>query len=440
MPQIRHQIQSIAERSKLYSERHFRLIGMVAVITLPLSTFLEELVGNPSFNTLYIRLIAAVVALPLILYDRLPGWARDHFEWYWIAGVTYVLPFSFGLILTLNAALTEPGAVASPIWVYQYLVALFLFLQLINNGPLSASLWIASALLILAIASALDSPNVVALQDAWLYPLPVYLTALVVGSIANRNLEVVKAEQLRAAAAIGTNIAHELRTPLASIRILARAMRRFLPVLTEAYQHALDNRIPIAPISDRQLKQLSRAPEAIQAEVDYSNTIIDMLLANTSERPASKDRFEKFPISVAIEEAIARFPFNNSYERQLVRFTIRSNFTVFAPKPLVVHVFFNLIKNALYFVQKGGDPHVDLLAHEVAGHGKVEITDNGIGIPPNLQPRIFDRFFSSDPASQGAGIGLSFCKMVMESIGGDIRCESKAGEYTTFHLTFPRAR
>lgn len=439
MPQIRHQIQSLAERSKLYSERHFKLIGTVAAVTLPLSTFIERLVGNPSFNTLYIRIAAALVALPLIFHDRLPSRMREHFEWYWIAAVTYALPFSFGLILTLNAALTPPGQAPSPIWVYQYLVALFLFIQLVNSGLLSVLLWIAASLLILPIASGIEAPNYTALQDAWLYPLPVYLTALVVGSIANRNLEVVKAEQLRAAAAIGANIAHELRTPLASIRILAHAVRRFVPILTDAYQIAKDSDSSVGSISDRQLKQLSGALEAIQAEVEYSNTVIDMLLANTSDRPASVDRFEHFEIATAIEEAVTRFPFNNSYERQLVRYTIRSNFSTFAPKPLVVHVFFNLIKNALYFVQKGGHGHVELVAYDLAGYGKVEITDTGIGIPPNLQPRIFERFFSSDPTSQGAGIGLSFCKMVMDSIGGDIRCESETGKYTTFHLTFPLA-
>ena len=65
-----------------------------------------------------------------------------------------------------------------------------------------------------------------------------------------------------------------------------------------------------------------------------------------------------FPMSriavEAVEEAVSRFPFNNSTERTLIDVRIGDDFAAFAPKPLVVHVLFNLIKNGLYFVQKGG--------------------------------------------------------------------------------------
>jgi signal transduction histidine kinase len=106
----------------------------------------------------------------------------------------------------------------------------------------------------------------------------------------------------------------------------------------------------------------------------------------------------------------------------------------------VVHVFFNLIKNALFFVQRHGDGTLELTADAWKGKGVVEVTDTGTGIPASLQPRIFDRFFSSDTSSQGAGIGLSFCKTVMESIGGAIQCTSQEGEYTTFRLVFPAVK
>jgi two-component system CAI-1 autoinducer sensor kinase/phosphatase CqsS len=284
-----------------------------------------------------------------------------------------------------------------------------------------------------------ESPNVAALREVWIYPFPVYLTALIVGSITNRNVHVVQSEQLRAASAIGSNIAHELRTPLASIRVLAHGIGRFLPDLVGAYERAKSAQIHVEPISEAQLDRLASGLQSIQAEVDYSNTIIDMLLANTSEKPATADTFAEFRISEAIEEAVKRFPFNNSLERRLLSYSVESDFVAFAPKPLVVHVLFNLIKNALYYVQKSGQGTLELAAREIDGAGVVEVMDTGTGIPANLQPRIFDRFFSSDPSSQGAGIGLSFCKMVMESIGGEIRCDSREGEYTIFRLTFPSA-
>lgn len=179
------------------------------------------------------------------------------------------------------------------------------------------------------------------------------------------------------------------------------------------------------------------ALESIQREVDYSNTIIDMLLMNTSEHAESNRQFQRFKISEAIAEAISRFPFNNSAERRLLGTSIDSDFRVSAPRLLVVHVLFNLIKNGIYFVQRGGNGRVNIVAYTRGSSNQVEVTDFGTGIPMEIQTRIFDRFYTAGDSNQGAGIGLSFCKMVMESIGGEIQCESKEGEYTTFRLIFP---
>jgi signal transduction histidine kinase len=73
----------------------------------------------------------------------------------------------------------------------------------------------------------------------------------------------------------------------------------------------------------------------------------------------------------------------------------------------------------------------------LGGMRTVEIVDDGPGIPSAIRRHIFSRFYTTATNGQGAGIGLSFCKMVMESIGGEIQCESREGEYTTFRLIFP---
>ncbi|MCZ6643270.1 MAG: HAMP domain-containing sensor histidine kinase, partial [Gammaproteobacteria bacterium] len=62
----------------------------------------------------------------------------------------------------------------------------------------------------------------------------------------------------------------------------------------------------------------------------------------------------------------------------------------------------------------------------------------GPGIPRSRQKEIFDRFYTTTDEGLGTGIGLSFCKMVMESLGGRITCDSVEGEYTTFSLYFPK--
>ena len=63
--------------------------------------------------------------------------------------------------------------------------------------------------------------------------------------------------------------------------------------------------------------------------------------------------------------------------------------------------------------------------------------DTGLGIAEEDLPHIFERFFSKD-THHGSGIGLSFCKTVVEAHGGSIECQTKRGEYTLFIMRFPR--
>jgi two-component system, CAI-1 autoinducer sensor kinase/phosphatase CqsS len=434
-----YQIKNAADQSSRYSERQFKLFGAIAVFLIPLTAFIERVVADSNFDTLYLRILAGAAGLPLLFHDKLPKALQKHREAVWIISISVILPFFYGAILTINAALTEPGSAPSPIWVYQYIVALFIFIQLTNHGPLSFVLWIASALVLFLLCLMMDSPNHEALLQVWLFPLPVYLTALFIGSITNRNRHIVQSEQLRAASAIGSNIAHELRTPLASIRAFAHGIARFLPDLADGYQLAAKAGLTPAPMPESKLAQLKDGVASIQNEVDYSNTIIDMLLVNTSENRISPQDFQLFCISQVIEDAVARFPFNNSDERKLVNYSVVPDFRVNAPRLFVVHVLFNLMKNGLYYVQRGGKGSLSISTAVGSAANIVVVTDTGPGIPASLKHQIFDRFFSTIRYGQGAGIGLSFCKMVMESIGGEIQCESREGEYTTFRLIFPPA-
>ncbi|MBX3706298.1 MAG: HAMP domain-containing histidine kinase [Pseudomonadales bacterium] len=412
-------------------------MAYIAVLVIPATTIVEHYVADPEFNTIYIRSFAGLVGSIILFRKRLPKLLRDNFDLVWIAIATVVLPFCFGLILTLNAALTEPGSSFSPIWIYQYLVALFIFVQLLHSAYLAAVLWIVATLVLTTALVVVADPNLIALKEAWVLPLPVYLTALIVGSLANRNVQMVESEKLKAASAIGSNIAHELRTPLASIRILSRAIQKYLPVLVDTYQKALERSQATAGIGWNQVAELRMVCKTIEGEVDYSNTIINILLENTSNAPIESRNATEFAASQAIAEAAKRYPFNNSSEQQLLEVYIHNDFLVRAPYVLIVHVLFNLIKNGVLYGRSAPSGMIRIFTGRSRGRNSIIVTDNGAGISESLKLKVFDRFFTTTEAGQGAGIGLSFCKMVMEGIGGEIQCDSREGEYTTFRLLFP---
>lgn len=423
-------LQTAAVQSAAYSERHYILYGCLAWLG-PLATVHDVLIGHSAYDTLPIRLSAAVFALPLIFSKRAKHLRT--FPYYFVFIITYGFPFSFGYMLIANAAASPIGSEIHMIWIFQYFVALFLFIQIINHGLLTILLWLTASLACLIPLFGLPDPNFAEVKRVVVLPVFGYLTALIFGILTNRNIDIVNTEKVRTAAAIGSNIAHELRTPLASIRSIAGGMKRHLPALIAGYEKARAQDLVQDEISSRQIAQITKALSTIESEVEYSNTVIDMLLINTADKPLAGLEYDVFAASSVMSESFERYPFNNAAERELITLAVEEDFEIHAPRLLVVHVLFNLIKNALYYVQRAGKGSITISCTP----RRITVHDTGAGIPPLVRGQVFERFYTTTSTGQGAGIGLSFCKMVMESIGGSITFHSQEGEYTIFTLEFP---
>jgi signal transduction histidine kinase len=68
---------------------------------------------------------------------------------------------------------------------------------------------------------------------------------------------------------------------------------------------------------------------------------------------------------------------------------------------------------------------------------RLYLRDTGTGISPQVLPHVFDEFYSGKGAGRGTGMGLPFCRRVMNAFGGSIECRSSDGEYTELELIFP---
>ena len=112
-------------------------------------------------------------------------------------------------------------------------------------------------------------------------------------------------------------------------------------------------------------------------------------------------------------------------------------------------VFWNLLDNALKFRDPARQPdiHVSLAAEAErpedapAGSVTVLVSDNGIGIAEEHLEAVFEAFRRLHPSDTrpGMGLGLSFCRKIVEGLGGHIGVRSTPGEGSTFHLTLPAA-
>lgn len=429
-----------ANESVRFSRDHMPLLGYTGVICLISYYFIWRIVYPESFESFAVRFIGALVCIPAILSRNIPKDLRKWLPLYWMVGLTYVLPFVFGYLLAQNAANAQSLGETNLVWPLQNVVALVVFILLVNDGFLATLLWLAATGAILGIVFLFNSaPNVPELTRVYLEPMPLYGFILVVGSLAIRNRKIIELAKLRAMSEIMTNIAHELRTPFLGIKALAEGVGMHLPELIRAYDLAKANRFEVAPIRRRQMDRLRTSLREIETETNHSNSIIDRLLINTSERPVEDHEFQYFSAQACVIEALHRYPFVGRYERDLVSLDLDRNFVIHAPNVLMVHVLFNLLKNGIYYVHKAGKGELTVTTVQslTAAHAII-IEDTGTGIPPQNLKRIFERFYTTSESGHGSGIGLSFCKMVMDGLGGSITCESEFGVYTRFTLLFPR--
>jgi signal transduction histidine kinase len=266
-----------------------------------------------------------------------------------------------------------------------------------------------------------------------------FLTSIIMGIIFSRNKEKIEQEKLQAMAAVGGSIAHELRNPLLAINTNLNGIRKYVPFLLTGYQKANAHNL----LEDKEKIRLDRfevlltAVEDASAEIQYANTMINMLLLKVKPNIKSGD-MAICSIFDCIDDALRRYPFNSAEQAKLINWSMENDedFNFKGSQLFIVHVLFNLIKNALYFVADAGKGQIYISTKIGKKTNTLHFKDTAKGIPAYVLPHVFTRFYTK--TDTGTGLGLAFCKIVMTGMGGDITCKSQEGEYTEFILTFPK--
>jgi two-component system, NtrC family, sensor kinase len=110
-------------------------------------------------------------------------------------------------------------------------------------------------------------------------------------------------------------------------------------------------------------------------------------------------------------------------------------------------VFLNLVSNGFYAVTKrrndaGGasfDPVLRAATRNLGDAVEIRIRDNGTGIPPEVKDKMFNPFFTTKPAGEGTGLGLSMSHdIIVKQHGGTIDVDTEPGQFTEFRIVLPR--
>jgi len=244
--------------------------------------------------------------------------------------------------------------------------------------------------------------------------------------------------QLDGAKLISGSVAHEIRTPLATIKAGVQWIEHSLSKLIEVNREIAGKQLGVNAVLDQEIREIKEAVELINKKVDQSNTVINMLLTKLQSVNFEFSEFSEFSAGECVQAAIKEFILPDNMLNK-INFNKEHDFQILGNRTLVMHVIMNLLKNAVFYILKAKKGEITVWLEHHGETNEIHFKDTGTGIPIQILPHIFNSFFTTE-SSTGTGIGLAFSKMVMESHRGEINCISQEGKYTEFILIFPQAR
>jgi signal transduction histidine kinase len=171
------------------------------------------------------------------------------------------------------------------------------------------------------------------------------------------------------------------------------------------------------------------------AKVYQMKDVMDALgtLAHAS---FDKINFETIPLQALVSKLIDELAYLHEQKKIRFQIDIDPHLTISSDRYLLATVLKALLSNAILF--RSDDANGEVIVHaEMQKELKVNITDNGDGIAPEVAPRIFEMFYRGSAKSTGLGLGLYIVKKVLDRISGLIMVESSKGR-TTFSITLPQ--
>jgi two-component system phosphate regulon sensor histidine kinase PhoR len=218
------------------------------------------------------------------------------------------------------------------------------------------------------------------------------------------------------------NVSHELKTPLASIKAYAETLR--LGAMNDP-----DNNLRFVHQIEDQSERLHQL-------------ILDLLQIARVESGEAAFEITEVPIGPVVDDCVAQH--TEAAQRKQISLVVepsKEELCVRADEDGLRAILDNLVGNAIKYTPPDGRVTIRWARDEL--FARLEVEDTGIGIAPQDQTRVFERFFRVDKARSremgGTGLGLSIVKHLSQSFGGSVMLISALGSGSTFQVRLPLA-
>ncbi len=216
------------------------------------------------------------------------------------------------------------------------------------------------------------------------------------------------------------NISHELRTPIASVKLLADTLAQ------GAWRDS-----QVAP------NLLGKIDAEVDALQQLADELFELAQIESGQMPL---RLTEAELSALVAKTLTRFAVQAERRQIALRVEPMDGMAVLVDAAKFERVLGNLVHNALKFTPPGGSVRIG--ARPAGDMVELCVADTGLGIPAADVPRVFERFYKVDRArtrgDKGTGLGLAIAKHIVEAHGGKIWVESIEGAGAAFYFTLPK--
>ncbi|MBA5686469.1 sensor histidine kinase [Rugamonas apoptosis] len=382
------------------------LLAAMGTVGMPLYYVIWHYFFPQEYDSLTLRGIGLVLcALGL----RARHFSRRWLERYLLLTLSYNFSFFFSYMFLMNHA--------SGVWGESLLIALVVLFHF--DTGLACRAYVAGTVAA-CLAVVVPGHGDLLLSRNVLQQLPIHWFTIAVLSVAKVSRDVLEQEKLAGLGAGLATVAHELRTPLASVDANVRGLGRLARNGANGGDGA------------GRLDALGR----IQFEVRHMHHMIDLFLLSATAVNRNLRPTESVSMAEAVNAVLQRYPFTSASQRQTVVCEVRHDFRFAGQNELTVVILLNLLRNALKAIHRAGKGRVRIVIDGARPTPRLLFIDTACGVAPRQLPLIFRRFYSY-PAHNGTGIGLALCKEIMEAWDATIRCVSRETAYAIFILEFP---
>jgi signal transduction histidine kinase len=257
----------------------------------------------------------------------------------------------------------------------------------------------------------------------------------------------VQTEKLASLGQLTAGIAHEIKNPLNFVNNFSALSAELIDELNDVLKPAaLDDKV--REEIDELTHMLKDNLEKVVQHGKRADSIVKNMLLHSREgsgehRPADINAIVEESLNLAYHGARAeKSGFNITLQRDLD--PAAGMIDVYPQE--ITRVFLNLISNGFYAAAKrkeagdeGFEPTLSATTKSLGNRVEIRIRDNGTGIPLEVKEKIFNPFFTTKPAGEGTGLGLSMSHdIVVKQHGGKIEVDTAPGAFTEFIITLPR--